>query len=123
MYDNKKLKYCDSAKFTGSDPVSLTFKLQDILDFGKIMCDVAICGCAYDNGGLLTSYTSKLMVSAKDNSSDAWKVYVISESAKTGFDSEPEFSVNKTTGELTVAFTASDDRNAGIVAIDFVSIS
>ena len=123
LYDNKKLKYCDSAKFTGSDPVSLTFKLQDILDFGKIMCDVAICGCAYDNGGLLTSYTSKLMVSAKDNSSDAWKVYVISESAKTGFDSEPEFSVNKTTGELTVAFTASDDRNAGIVAIDFVSIS
>ena len=123
LYDDKKLKYCDSAKFAGSDPVSLTFKLQDILNYGKIMCDVAICGCAYDNGTLLTSYTSKLMVSAKDNGRDEWRVYAISESAKTGFATEPAFSANKSTGELTVTFTPSDNRNAGVVAIDFVSIS
>lgn len=123
LYDDKKLKYCDSAKFTGSDPVSLTFKLQDILNYGKIMCDIVICGCAYDNGKLLTSYTSKLMVSAKDNGRDEWRVYAISESAKTGFATEPAFSANKSTGELTVTFTPSDNRNAGVVAIDFVSIS
>lgn len=123
LYDDKKLKYCDSAKFTGSDPVSLTFKLQDILNYGKIMCDIVICGCAYDNGTLLTSYTSKLMVSAKDNGRDEWRVYAISESAKTGFATEPAFSVNKLTGELTVTFTPSDNRNTGVVAIDFVSIS
>ena len=123
VHDDKKLKYCDSAKFTGSDPVSLTFKLQDILNHGKIMCDIVICGCAYDNGTLLTSYTSKLMISAKDNTKDEWKVYAISESVKTGFATEPVFSVNKSTGELTVTFTPSDERNTGVVAIDFVSIS
>lgn len=122
VYDDKKLKYCDSAKFAGSAPVSLTFKLQDILNYGKIMCDIVICGCAYDNGTLLTSYTSKVMVSAKDNTQDEWRVYAISESVKTGFTTEPTFSVNKLTGELTVTFTPSDDRNTGVVAIDFVSI-
>ena len=87
------------------------------------MCDIAICGCAYDNGALLTSYTSKVMVSAKDNARDDWRAYVISESAKTGFNIEPTFSVDKSTGELTVAFTPADNRNTGVVAIDFVSIS
>lgn len=123
MYEDKKLKYCDSAKFTGAEPVSLTFKLQDIQSYGKIMCDIVICGCAYDNGTLLTSYTSKVMVSAKDNAKDEWRVYAISESTKTGFATEPTFSVNKLTGELTVTFTPSDNRNTGVVAIDFVSIS
>lgn len=123
LYDDKKLKYCDSAKFSGSTPVSLTFRLQDLANYGKIMCDVAICGCAYDNGTLLTSYTSKLMISAKDNNQNEWRTYAISESAKTGFATEPAFSVNKLTGELTVTFTPSDNRNTGVVAIDFVSIS
>lgn len=123
LYDDKKLKYCDSAKFAGSTPVSLKFKLQDILNYGKIMCDIVICGCAYDNGTLLTSYTSKVMVSAKDNAKDEWRAYVISESVETGFTTGPKFSVNKSTGELTVTFTPSDNRNTGVVAIDFVSIS
>ncbi|MDO4926918.1 MAG: hypothetical protein Q3980_14825 [Turicibacter sp.] len=122
MHDDKKLKYCDAQKFSGNNPVSIKFKLNELSSYGKIMCDIAICGCSYDNGSMLVSYSSKLMISAKDNNANEWKVYVFNESTKTGFSVEPTFTVDKLSNELTISFTPQSNQNTGIISLGFISV-
>ena len=119
-HNSKKLKVCDIAKFNGSGAISKSFKLENIEDYGKILCDVTIIGNEYDNGGIRARYTGKIMVSAKTGAT--WKVVKLDTTTPTGFTVEPSFTANKTTGELTVNFTATDSSNTGVICLDWVAI-
>ena len=120
-HNNKKLKVCDIAKFNGNGVVNQKFKLEDIGDYGKILCDVTIIGNQYDDGGIRARYTGKIMISAKTGTT-AWRVVEVQTSTPTGFTVEPSFTANKTTGELTVNFTATDSSNTGVICLDWVAI-
>lgn len=119
-HNDKKLKVCDIAKFNGSGAISKSFKLENIEDYGKILCDVTIIGNEYDNGGIRASYSGKIMVSAKTGAT--WKVVKLDTSTPTGFAVEPSFTADKSTGELTVNFTATDSSNTGVICLDWVAI-
>lgn len=117
-YDNINLKQYHIEKFSGNTAKTIKFKLPDMNNYSKLVGKINIYGNAYDNGTILTNYSSEVFVSAK-NTSDELYIFNKELYNNVGFSSVPSITVNRTLKEITVTFTAADTRNTGVVSFEY----
>ncbi len=120
-YNNTRVKQYDIFKFSGSTEKIINLKIPNLNNYGKIIGKLSIYGNAYDNGTLLSTYSSDVFISAK-SSNDEFVVYNKELIANSGFSVTPVLSVSKELSELIITFTPSDNRVTGVVSFDYCVI-
>ena len=117
-YNNTNLKQYQTSKFSGNTEKVITFNLPKMANYSKLIGKISIYGNAYDNGTILVNYSSDVFISAK-NTDDELYVFFKTLIESVGFSVEPNFTVNRSNGELTLTFTPQDVRTTGLVLFEY----
>ena len=120
-YEGRQLKQSNFTDFTGNSPVTVTFKLPEVWEYSKIICNVSIHSSVWDDGDKVCTWVGQLYISRKNDASDATGVAVYQHDvvAPTGFIANPTVT-HAVDGTLTIKFTPSiDNVSDGVVAIDY----
>lgn len=117
-YNNTNLKQYQTSKFSGNTEKVITFNLPKMANYSKLIGKISIYGNAYDNGTILVNYSSDVFISAK-NTDDELYVFFKTLIESVGFSVDPNFTVNRSNGELTLTFTPQDVRTTGLVLFEY----